>query len=227
MTLTASALILVGAGCGQEQYAIPANQANGETALSYRPSNPADVQPQAQTQGDQAAADGDTGAASAASDKWPRPASPPGILKDEYLRGQQATISTAKGKIIFEFLDKEAPMTVSNFITLARSGYYDGLKFHRVEPGFVIQGGDPLGNGTGGPGYKFEDEPVSLNYDAGIVAMANSGPDTNGSQFFIVLEGQPGLPKNYTIFGRVTSGMDVVRRISVGDVMNSVVIGDK
>jgi cyclophilin family peptidyl-prolyl cis-trans isomerase len=135
-------------------------------------------------------------------------------------------LETGKGTITFELLDSEAPKTVSNFVALAKSGFYDGLTFHRVVKGFVIQGGDPSGNGTGGPGYKFEDEPVRLDYKAGIVAMANAGPDTNGSQFFIVLEDQPTLPKAYTIFGRVTAGMDAVQEIAVGDRMTKVTIED-
>jgi cyclophilin family peptidyl-prolyl cis-trans isomerase len=121
----------------------------------------------------------------------------------------------------------EAPKTVSNFVYLASLGYFDGLTFHRVVPGFVVQGGDPSGNGTGGPGYKFEDEPVTLDYKEGTVAMANSGPDTNGSQFFICLEDQPTLPKSYTIFGQVTEGMDVVKKIGIGDRMNSVTVGER
>ena len=118
-------------------------------------------------------------------------------------------------------------MAVSNFVYLANAGYYDSLTFHRRVEGFVIQGGDPLGSGMGGPGYKFEDElDDEYSYDKGIVAMANSGPDTNGSQFFIMLADYP-LDKAYTIFGRVTEGLDVVDGIVVGDAMSSVVIEDK
>ena len=109
---------------------------------------------------------------------------------------------------------------------LAASGFYDNLTFHRVVPGFVIQGGDPQGDGTGGPGYKFPDEPVTKKYDRGIVAMANSGPDTNGSQFFIVLADQPNLPPKYTIFGRVIKGLKVVDQIKVGDRMKKVSVTD-
>ncbi len=107
-----------------------------------------------------------------------------------------------------------APKTVNNFVTLARQGYYDGLNFHRVEPGFVIQGGCPEGSGRGGPGYKFEDEPVQGEYLPGAVAMANAGPDTNGSQFFICLSDlRNGLGKQYNLFGQVSSGMDAVNAI--------------
>ena len=133
-------------------------------------------------------------------------------------------ISTAKGDIAFELFPKTAPLTVSNFVTLANGGFYDNIIFHRREEGFVIQGGDPSGNGTGGPGYTFADElKDSYAYKRGIVAMANRGPDTNGSQFFIMLADVP-LPKNYSIFGRVISGMDVVDNIQIGDVMKKVTV---
>lgn len=116
-------------------------------------------------------------------------------------------------------------MAASNFIFLAQQGFYNGLTFHRVVPGFVVQGGDPLGNGTGGPGYRFPDElNDNRTYTRGTVAMANSGPNTNGSQFFIMLQDHPELPHLYTIFGTVLSGMDVVDKIAVGDVMQSVTV---
>lgn len=149
----------------------------------------------------------------------------PGILKPEFLQNKKAVILTNKGKIELEIYP-EASMSASNFILLAANGFYNGLIFHRVEPGFVIQGGDPNGDGTGGPGYKFPDEPVTRDYKKGIVAMANSGPDTNGSQFFIILEDHPELPRKYTIFGNVISGTDTVSKISVGDIMQRVVIQD-
>ena len=157
----------------------------------------------------------------------------PGILPDERIANKQVHIKTSKGEIVFELLPKEGPKAASNFVYLAEQNFYDGLKFHRVVPNFVIQGGDPLSRnddpyvGTGGPGYKFEDDKVNLSYKKGMVAMANSGPNTNGSQFFIMLEDDDNLPKNYSIFGRVISGMDVVEQIKVGDVMNSVTIEDK
>ncbi|MFH1632363.1 MAG: peptidylprolyl isomerase [bacterium] len=150
----------------------------------------------------------------------------PGVLDSERIDNKQVSISTDKGDIVFELYADTAPMAVSNLVYLAEAGYFDGLTFHRREEGFVIQGGDPAGNGTGGPGYMFADElDDDYSYDRGIVAMANRGPDTNGSQFFIMLADYP-LPKNYTIFGRVTSGMEVVDSIAVGDVMNTVVVGD-
>jgi peptidyl-prolyl cis-trans isomerase B (cyclophilin B) len=151
---------------------------------------------------------------------------PPAMQVDPNKR-YTATISTDKGDITLELFAAEAPLTVNNFVALARDGFYDGLTFHRVEPGFVIQGGDPVGNGTGGPGYRFKDEPVRRDYRAGTLAMANAGPNTNGSQFFICLEDQPGLPKNYTIFGQTTAGLDVVRQIRRGDRMNTVTISEQ
>ncbi|HEY7063134.1 MAG TPA: peptidylprolyl isomerase [Chloroflexota bacterium] len=127
-----------------------------------------------------------------------------------------ATLQTSAGDIAIELLTGDAPQTVNNFVFLARQGYYDGTPFHRTIPGFMIQGGDgQRGNGTGGPGYKFNDEPVSRPYEPGIVAMANAGPNTNGSQFFICHgDNARSLPPNYTIFGRVSSGMDVVNTIA-------------
>jgi cyclophilin family peptidyl-prolyl cis-trans isomerase len=125
------------------------------------------------------------------------------------------TMTTNKGTIEFELYPEDAPKTVNNFVCLANDGYFNGTPFHRIVKGFVIQGGDPTGTGMGGPGYRFEDEPVSRDYERGILAMANAGPNTNGSQFFIVLEDLRGrLPKNYTIFGRVTGGLDVVDQIA-------------
>lgn len=129
------------------------------------------------------------------------------------------TIETNYGKIVFETYNDDAPNTVKNFVTLAEKGFYNGLTFHRVIKGFMIQGGDPNGNGTGGPGYKFDDElnPNTPSYKAGykkgVVAMANAGPNTNGSQFFIMTEDYP-LPNKYTIFGKVVSGQDVVDKIA-------------
>lgn len=147
----------------------------------------------------------------------------PGILKDEFLKNKKAQVLTTKG--IFELeIFSDAPMTASNFIFLAANGFYDGLSFHRVEKGFVVQGGDPLGNGTGGPGYIFPNEEITRDYNKGIVAMANAGPNTNGSQFFIILEDRLDLPKNYTIFGKVISGMEAVEKIEVGDIMKKVTI---
>lgn len=129
------------------------------------------------------------------------------------------TIVTNKGTIVFDTYDADAPNTVKNFITLANKGFYNGLIFHRVIEGFMIQGGDPTGTGTGGPGYTFADElnpatpSYQLGYIPGTVAMANAGPNTNGSQFFI-MQATTSLPHAYTIFGHVVSGMDVVNAIA-------------
>ena len=151
----------------------------------------------------------------------------PGKLSEQEITGKQIRIKTDKGDIVFDLFADTAPLTVSNFVYLTKGGYYNGLTFHRREEGFVIQGGDPNGNGTGGPGYKFADElSDKYSYDRGIVAMANAGPSTNGSQFFIMLKDTP-LPKAYSIFGRVTSGLDVVDKIKVGDKMTSVTVEDK
>ncbi len=148
----------------------------------------------------------------------------PGVLAPEEIEKKQIRLTTSKGVIVFELFADTAPKTVSNFVYLTTGGFYNGLTFHRREEGFVIQGGDPSGNGSGGPGYKFEDElKDSYTYTRGIVAMANAGPNTNGSQFFIMLGDTP-LPKAYSIFGRVTEGMDVVDKIQVGDVMTAVAV---
>jgi cyclophilin family peptidyl-prolyl cis-trans isomerase len=227
------ALILLGAGCGDASVAIPAEQMNAESSLTIldrpleppveEPAEPEEAPAEEPAESEEELTPDET---MTEEKTWERPTEFPGVLPDAELRGKQARLSTSKGEIVFELLADEGPKAASNFIALARSGYYDGLTFHRVVPGFVIQGGDPDGNGTGGPGYQFEDEPVNLDYTAGIVAMANAGPNTNGSQFFIVLEDQPTLPKSYTIFGRVTAGMDVVRQIEVGDSMGQVIIED-
>jgi cyclophilin family peptidyl-prolyl cis-trans isomerase len=127
----------------------------------------------------------------------------------------RATLQTTEGTIELELFPDEASKTVENFEKLARDGFYEGVIFHRVIPDFMIQGGDPTGTGTGGPGYEFEDEINEHRIERGALAMANAGPNTNGSQFFIVTtEAAPWLDGKHTVFGRVTSGMDVVDRIS-------------
>src|SRR3989344_4241842 len=131
------------------------------------------------------------------------------------IEGKKVRIKTVKGDIVFE-LFADSPIASSNFIYLVNKKFYNGLTFHRKEERFVIQGGDPKGDGTGCPGSQFPDEPVTRNYERGIVAMANAGPNTNGSQFFIMLADAPQLPKNYTIFGQVVEGMEVVDQIKVG-----------
>jgi len=139
--------------------------------------------------------------------------SPPPMTIDKN-KEYTATIKTNFGEIKAQLFPQDAPVTVNNFVFLARNGFYDGVRFHRVVKGFVIQGGDPTGTGAGGPGYKFADEKISRDYVTGTLAMANAGSNTNGSQFFITLSDLSGrLPKNYTIFGQVTEGFDVVKQI--------------
>jgi cyclophilin family peptidyl-prolyl cis-trans isomerase len=128
--------------------------------------------------------------------------SPPAMSIDQS-KSYAATLQTSKGDITVELLPGDAPQTVNNFVFLAREGFYDDVKFHRIIRGFMVQTGDPTGTGAGGPGYRFKDEPVTRDYTRGTVAMANAGPNTNGSQFFI-MHGSQGLPKSYTIFGQVT-----------------------
>lgn len=135
-----------------------------------------------------------------------------------------ATIKTAKGDIVCELYAKDAPVTVNNFVSLSRRGFYNGLTFHRVIPGFMAQGGDPNGNGTGGPGYKFQDEFSQRTHVTGTLSMANSGPNTNGSQFFICYAPQPHLNGKHTVFGQCTQGMDVVQKLVNGDKMIEIVI---
>jgi cyclophilin family peptidyl-prolyl cis-trans isomerase len=137
----------------------------------------------------------------------------------------EVTIGTAKGDIVMLLDAGLAPNTVNNFVHQARNGFYTGLTFHRVVPGFVIQRGDPKGTGTGGPGYQFADEPVQGAYTLGAVAMANAGPNTNGSQFFICVEDcQDKLQPLYNLFGYVTSGIEVAQAIAVGDKMDTVTV---
>lgn len=128
-----------------------------------------------------------------------------------------AVMKTTEGTITIQFNAKMTPNTVRNFVTLARKKFYNNTIFHRVIKGFMIQGGDPTGTGSGGPGYRFADEPFEGEYTRGTVAMANAGPDTNGSQFFIIHQDNP-LPKNYVIFGRVTAGMETVDKIATAAV---------
>ena len=198
-------LVLVGAGCTnatengsntelEEALGIPNNEVTEETMVNL-------------------------------SDFTEIPTSFPGVLVEEDRVGKTATIKTEKGDIELELYGEYAPMAVSNFIVLSETGYYDDLTFHRREEGFVIQGGDPNGTGSGGPGYRFEDELGGeyTEYPRGTLAMANAGPATNGSQFFIMLGNTP-LPNLYTIFGTVTDGLDVVDEIQVGDSFSTIEI---
>jgi cyclophilin family peptidyl-prolyl cis-trans isomerase len=148
-----------------------------------------------------------------AQQKW----SQPPAMEIDPTKSYTAEIKTSKGTMTATLYPDDAPKTVNNFVFLARQGFYDGVIFHRTIQGFMIQGGDPTGTGMGGPGYKFADEPVRRRYTRGILAMANSGPNTNGSQFF-VMHADYGLPPNYTIFGEVTDGLDVLDAIATAPV---------
>jgi len=140
----------------------------------------------------------------------------PGVLAESERVGKKAKVDTNLGSFTINLFGDKAPKTVSNFIFLAKDGFYNGLTFHRVIDNFMIQGGDPSGNGTGGPGYQFEDEfDPSLTFSKpGVLAMANSGPATNGSQFFVTVAAAEWLNNKHTIFGEVVEGMDVVEKIS-------------
>ena len=142
---------------------------------------------------------------------------PPAMTLDDS-KSYSATIKTNHGDINVELFSADVPVTVNNFVFLAKEGFYKNGQFHRVIKDFMIQGGCPTGDGTGGPGYRFQDEPVTRSYVKGTLAMANAGPNTNGSQFFIVHGADVGLPPNYTIFGNVTSGSEVLDAIATSPV---------
>ena len=138
--------------------------------------------------------------------------SPPSVDIDKDKK-YKASIETNKGTMIVELFSNESPVTVNNFVFLSEEGFYEDVIFHRIINNFMVQTGDPTGTGTGGPGYRFDDEPISRDYLRGTLAMANAGPNTNGSQFFIVHQ-DAGLPKSYTIFGIITDGFDVLDDIA-------------
>lgn len=149
----------------------------------------------------------------------PTPNNGAGLIIDS-TKTYTVVLKTSEGDIAIELTADKTPITANNFVALSKKGFYDNTIFHRVIEGFMIQGGDPNGNGTGDPGYKFDDEPFEGEYTRGTVAMANSGPNTNGSQFFIMHKDTP-LPKNYVIFGHVTSGLEVVDKIATAEVKPS------
>ncbi|CAG7649523.1 hypothetical protein PAESOLCIP111_05885 [Paenibacillus solanacearum] len=191
---TAALFAAIMTGCGTK----PAPAGQGSTPNGSQPSGQAGAQ-----------------AGQPAKKSW---TSPP-AMKIDQKKSYTAKVTTSKGTFTIELFAKEAPKTVNNFVFLSKEGFYNDITFHRIIQSFMIQTGDPQGNGTGGPGYKFEDElKTPYKYEPGIVAMANAGPNTNGSQFFIctgpdsttVLNQNP----NYTIFGKVTEGMDVVQNIA-------------
>ena len=136
----------------------------------------------------------------------------PGILPAEEVN-KKVRIKTTKGDIVVQVMADQGPRAASNFVYLAKKGFYNGTIFHRVIEGFMIQGGDPTGTGMGGPGYQFANDPVKMGYDDGVVAMANAGPDTNGSQFFIMVKNNP-LPPNYSVFGKVVEGLNIAHDIA-------------
>jgi len=138
-----------------------------------------------------------------------------------------ATIETTKGNLVLELFASDVPMTVNKFVRLAREGFYDGLTFHRVIPGFMAQGGCPVGDGTGGPGYRFDDEITDHRHVTGALSMANSGPNTNGSQFFITYAPQPHLDGKHTVFGQLVEGMDVLKTLENGDVIVRVTVDEE
>jgi peptidyl-prolyl cis-trans isomerase B (cyclophilin B) len=138
-----------------------------------------------------------------------------------------ATLETAKGNIVIELFAADVPKTVNNFVFLARDGFYDGTTFHRVIAGFMAQGGDPTGTGCGGPGYAFADEFTKHVHGTGTLSMANAGPNTNGSQFFITYAPQPHLNNHHTVFGQMTSDMAILKNIRNGDVISKVTITEE
>ena len=138
-----------------------------------------------------------------------------------------ATIETEKGNLVLELFASDVPVTVNNFVFLAREGFYNGTTFHRVVPGFVVQGGDPTGTGTGTPGYYFADEFTEHTHVAGALSMANSGPNTNGCQFFITYAPQPHLDGKHTVFGQLIEGMDVLEKIEQGDTIIRITIEER
>ena len=153
-------------------------------------------------------------------------ASPPTTIDTS--KTYTATLETEKGDVILELFAKDAPKTVNNFVFLAREGFYNGVTFHRVLPGFMAQSGDPTGTGSGGPGYRFEDEFSDKTHEAGVISMANAGPNTNGSQFFITFVPTPHLDGVHSVFGRVVEGMDVLNKITPRDPgRNPTSAGDK
>lgn len=138
-----------------------------------------------------------------------------------------ATIETKKGKLVLELFAKDVPRTVNNFVFLAREGFYDGVTFHRVIPDFMAQGGDPTGTGSGGPGYRFADEFTKHGHVTGALSMANAGPNTNGSQFFITYAPQPHLNGKHSVFGQLVEGMDILKKIENGDTITRITIQEK
>jgi peptidyl-prolyl cis-trans isomerase B (cyclophilin B) len=150
--------------------------------------------------------------------------SEPPAMKIDAAKQYTATIKTEKGDLKLELFAADVPVTVNNFVFLAREGFYDNITFHRVIPGFMAQGGDPTGTGSGGPGYRFADELTSHTHITGALSMANAGPGTNGSQFFITYAPQPHLDGHHSVFGQLVAGMDVLESLKNGDAILQVTI---
>jgi len=156
--------------------------------------------------------------------KKPKTYSAPPPMTIDVNKQYTATLETEKGKMVLELFAKDVPVTVNNFVFLAREGFYDGTTFHRVIPGFMAQGGDPTGTGRGNPGYRFDDEFTEHKHVAGTLSMANAGPNTNGSQFFITYTPQHGLDGKHSVFGQLIEGMDVLEKIKQGDTIVKITI---
>ena len=154
----------------------------------------------------------------------PRTYSAPPPMVIDTSKQYTATIETEKGNLVLELFASDVSVTVNNFVFLAREGFYDGTTFHRVIPDFMAQGGDPTGTGRGGPGYSFPDEFTQHAHVAGTLSMANAGPDTNGSQFFITYTPQHGLDGKHSVFGQLIQGMDVLEKIKNGDIIKRIII---
>ena len=157
----------------------------------------------------------------------PKTYSAPPPMTIDTARSYTAIIETEKGNLVLELFAGDVPVTVNNFVYLARDGFYDGVTFHRVIPDFMAQGGDPTGTGSGGPGYNFEDEFTGHQHTEGALSMANSGPNTNGSQFFITYAPTPWLDGKHSVFGQLTEGMAVLKQINNGDVIKQIRIIEK
>jgi len=150
--------------------------------------------------------------------------SEPPLMTIDTSKQYTTAIETEKGIIVLELFASDVPITMNNFVFLAREGFYDNTTFHRVIPDFIAQGGDPTGTGTGGPGYKFADEFAKHTHVAGALSMANTGPDTNGSQFFITYTAQHHLDGKHSVFGQLVTGMDVLKAITKGDIILRITI---
>jgi len=163
-------------------------------------------------------------ASCAESAPQPKTYSEPPPMVIDTAKQYTATIETEKGNLVLELFAKDVPLTVNNFVFLAREGFYDNVTFHRVIPGFMAQGGDPTGTGYGDPGYRFADEFTEHTHLAGTLSMANAGPNSNGCQFFITYAPQPGLDGKHTVFGQLIEGTEVLQQITKGDVIKRIVI---